>query len=432
MDLDQRKLVEALDSRWQWAVETLTGWVERGDVLGEERAAQEYISDQYGGLGLTVAKEPVDPKALRALPGFSPSDWSYEDRYNVVGKHEPGECRARSLLINGHVDVVSPEPLELWDTSPFEPRLVEGGEDGESWLVGRGAGDMKGGAVAALWAFAALRDMGLEPASPVTFESVIEEECTGNGTLALCAAGYGADGCIIPEPFAETLLVRQVGVLWFQVRILGKTNHVLEAGRGVNAIEKSWLIIEAMRALEEELNRPANIPESFAHVQHPLNLNVGTIAGGDWPSTVAGECTTQFRLALFPNQSCADLMQRVECKVEEVAAADPWLHRFPPTVEFVGFQADGFALDQTDPLVVQLTKAHESLRGAAPERLSATCTTDARFFNLYYETPATCYGPKARNIHGVNERVSVDSMKRVAHVLATFIADWTGLREAVR
>lgn len=61
--------------------------------------------------------------------------------------------------------------------------------------------------------------------------------------------------------------------------------------------------------------------------------------------------------------------------------------------------------------------------------LSATCTTDARFFNLYYGIPATCYGPRARNIHGANERVSVHSMMRVAEVLATFIEDWTGLRD---
>ena len=429
MGFEVNALAKALDERWQWAVDTLADWVACDSVLGNESDAQEYIAGVYCDLGLTVITEPVDVTAIRGLPGFSPADWSYEGRVNVVGLHDPREHRARSLILNNHVDVVSPGPVELWDSPPFKPLVREDEEDGETWMVGRGTGDMKGGAIAALWAFAALRDMGLEPASPVMFQSVIEEECTGNGTLALCAAGYGADGCVIPEPFDETVLLRQVGVLWFQVRILGRTTHVLETGRGVNAIEKSWLIIEAMRALEAELNRPKNIPAAYAEVPHPLNLNVGIISGGDWASTVAGECTTHFRLGLFPEQACEDLMEMIERRVAEVAAKDPWLCRFPPTVEYNGFRAEGFEISDGDPLVRALARAHRSLRRTGPEMLSATCTTDARFFNLYYGIPATCYGPRARNIHGANERVSVHSMMRVAEVLATFIEDWTGLRD---
>lgn len=45
----------------------------------------------------------MDPERIRGLPDFSPVDWSYEGRPNVVGVHEPGATRGRSLLVNGHV-----------------------------------------------------------------------------------------------------------------------------------------------------------------------------------------------------------------------------------------------------------------------------------------------------------------------------------------
>src|SRR5690606_11181975 len=137
----------------------------------------------------------------------------YKDRPNVVGLHRPESNAGRSLILQGHVDVVSAEPVKLWKSDPFEPRIEQHGEHGEMWMYGRGAADMKGGSMCFLWALAALQDMGLEPASEVILQSPIEEECTGNGALALCANGYTADACLIPEPFGETMLQRQVGVM---------------------------------------------------------------------------------------------------------------------------------------------------------------------------------------------------------------------------
>jgi acetylornithine deacetylase len=51
----------------------------------------------------------------------------------------------------------------------------------------------------------------------------------------------------------------------------------------------------------------------------------------------------------------------------------------------------------------------------------------ARFFTLYGDTPATCYGPEASRIHGIDESVSLDSLRDVTRVLTLFIAGWCGL-----
>jgi acetylornithine deacetylase len=57
-------------------------------------------------------------------------------------------------------------------------------------------------------------------------------------------------------------------------------------------------------------------------------------------------------------------------------------------------------------------------------------TTDARFFGLYAGIPALVYGPKSLNIHGFDERVELESMRRVTQSIALFVADWCGLEAA--
>ena len=117
--------------------------------------------------------------------------------------------QGRSLILNGHVDVVPPEPLDRWAHDPFAAAI-----EGE-WLYGRGAADMKCGLAAILGAVKGLRALGLAPRAPVHLESVVEEECTGNGTLQTLLAGYVADAAIIAEPFGGAITTSQVGVLWF-------------------------------------------------------------------------------------------------------------------------------------------------------------------------------------------------------------------------
>lgn len=430
MTIGKDLVTAAVAARKDWAVDRLQKFVACPSVLGQEKSAQDCIAGLYEELGYETKILPVDIDRIKNLKGFSPVDWDYNDRPNVVGIHKVKNPSGRSLIFNGHVDVVSPEPVKLWTDDPFSGLLKQDG--GESWIYGRGADDMKGGIICYLWALKALQDAGFEPASKIILQSPIEEECTGNGALALLADGYTADACLIPEPFGETVLCHQVGVIWFQVRILGKTTHVLGAGSGVNAIEKSWVIIQALRNFEKETNWPANIPAPYRGIDNPLNLNVGIISGGDWASTVAGECVTRFRFGLFPGESLETLKRNIETRVAQAAAQDPWLRDFPPIVEYIGFQAEGCSFDDSGNFGLALNTVHTEWRGSAPKKLHATCTTDARFFNLYYNIPATCYGPQAENIHGVDERVSLTSMQHVTEVMISLIESWCGLQKKGR
>ena len=429
LTFDQEQIATAVKSRRDWAINALSQLVRQPTVLGKEELGQRVVASLFEDLQMEVKIEKIKLDEIKDKPGFGPTNWQLEGKHNVVGIHNPGDDFGRSLIFNGHIDVVSPEPTKLWSSPPFEPRVVHNEEDGETWMYGRGAGDMKGGTIGYLWALKALQDLGVEPASKVICQSVVEEECTGNGALSLLEKGYRADAAIIPEPFNETIIKAQVGVLWFRVRVLGMTTHVLGAGEGVNAIEKSVKIMQALRMLEAEINEPDNIPDSYKGIEHPINLNVGTINGGDWQSTVAGECVTGYRIGTFPGENLSVVMDRVEEHVASVADDDPWLKENPPQVEWVGFRAEGCVFDTDSELGKTLRNAHKQWRGNEPEQLRCTATTDIRFFNLYYDIPATCYGPKAQRIHAVDEKVSIDSIERIAEVMCSFIQDWCKLRK---
>jgi acetylornithine deacetylase len=329
----------------------------------------------------------------------------------------------RSLVLNGHIDVVSPEPSALWSGDPFRARV-----DGD-WMHGRGAGDMKSGLAAMVGAVRGLKRLGLEPRAPVQLQSVVEEECTGHGALACVLAGHTADAAILTEPTRGAVWTAQVGVLWFQVRVLGAPAHAGDAAEGANAIEASHAVIEAMRALEAELNVVK--PPLYAAYAHPINLNVGMIRGGDWPSTVAGECVTHFRPALYPGERVDDLKERVEHVVAGVADARPDLARYRFDVLYDGFQVEGYELEPDAPLVTGLRGAAARVTGEEPPVFASTATTDARSFHLYGGTPAVCFGPLAENEHGVDERVHLPSVRTTAQAIALFIADWCGVGPVV-
>jgi acetylornithine deacetylase len=386
-------------------------------TLGHEESGQEVMRRAFFGLGMEPVDVPLERAALERHPAGAPFSWDVDGKANVVATWEPAAPGdGRSLILNGHVDVVSPEPGSLWSDEPFSAR-----RHGE-WMYGRGVGDMKSGLAAMVGAVRGLQRLDLRPRGPVQLQSVVEEECTGNGALACVLAGHTADAAILTEPTKGAIWNAQVGVLWFQVRVLGAPAHAGESGAGANAIEASYSVIAALRSLEAELN--AAKPPLYEAYPHPINLNVGMIRGGDWPSTVAGECLTHFRLACYPDQPVAELRERVEAAVAEVAASDPG-HRID--VIYDGFQCEGYELEQDSPVITGLTDACERATGRTPGLFASTATTDARTFQLYGGTPAVCFGPHAENEHGVDERVHLPSVTETAQAIALFIADWCGL-----
>ena len=425
---DKTAILSAVDALFDAEIEFLSELSRYPSTRGNEQQAQDFMARELAARGLEVDRWRIDLSDIAHLPGFSPVIGNYDDVVNVVGIHRSASRKGRSLILNGHIDVVPEGPPDMWNTRPFEPRIDSG------WMHGRGVGDMKAGLAANLFALDALRHLGFAPAADVFFQSVVEEECTGNGALACLQRGYAADAALIPEPFAEELVIAQLGVLWFQVHLRGMPTHVAYAGSGSNAIEAAIPLIAALHEMEARWNLPDRRHGAYRDHGHALNLNVGKIQGGDWPSSVPAWCVFDVRMGLFPSQD----IDAAKCEIEDVlmaaAQTHPFLRSNAPEIVYHGFQAEGYALSEDAGAAARaaigaLERAHCAVTGRDLSKLAITATTDARFFGLYGDTPALVYGPKAEAIHGFNERVDLDSVRRVTQSAALFIADWCGLEK---
>ncbi|MCZ4271843.1 ArgE/DapE family deacylase [Maritalea porphyrae] len=422
------RLFDEVDKAFELQVDFLSELTSHASVRGQEQSAQNLMADQLDKRGYEIDRWQIDLADIQHLPGFSPVLGPYEEAINVVGAHRSKTRKGRSLILNGHIDVVPTGPLDMWDSPPFEPRIADG------WLYGRGAGDMKAGLASNLFALDALNACGYAPAADVFYQSVVEEECTGNGALACLARGYTADAALIPEPFSEHLVSAQLGVIWFQVRLKGLPAHVAYAGSGSNAIEAAFPLIEALHKMEHRWNAAQNRPSDYVHMEHALNLNVGRFEGGDWTSSVPAWSVFDVRMAIFPGQSIDDAKAEIEQVILAAAQENAFLRNSLPEVIYHGFHAEGYALSQDSSThaataIATLENAHQLATGEPLVREAITATTDARFFGLYADTPALVYGPRAEAIHGFNERVELESMRKITKSTALFIAEWCGVEK---
>lgn len=393
---------------------------------GDEHTAQDLMAREMRARGLSMDIFDMDHDAIGRHPGGSRISDSHSAAPIVVGIHRPQTEKGRSLILQGHVDVVPAGPEDMWTIPPFDAVIRDG------WLYGRGAGDMKAGVVSLLFALDALARIGLQPASTVYLESVVEEEATGNGALMTHLRGYRADAALIPEPGHETLTRANLGVLWFQIDLRGQPVHVANMGEGSNAIDAAWRVIGALRDLEKRWNDAAASDPLFSSIPHPLNLNIGRIEGGDWASSVPAWCKVDCRIGFLPGVPAADAAREVENCVADFAASDRFLSNMPPRVTFNGFFAEGYRLEPGSEAEDALASAHADVMGTALETRLATAYLDARVYALYDRIPVLNYGAIAESYHGCDERVDLASLERTTAVIAQFIAEWCGVEPLAR
>jgi acetylornithine deacetylase len=371
-------------------------------LLGDEEPAQALVEQRLQALGFDVRSIELNEAVLAEHPDSGIPLVPYEGRRCLVGTIGGGS--GRSLLLNGHVDVVSEEPADRWTKAPYGAEI----EDGR--LYGRGACDMKGGIAAMLLAVEAALSAGELP-GPLVYQSVIEEECGGNGALAACLAGPLADGVVIAEPTNGSMDLVSPGVIWARITLEGSSRHASHADEGSNPIETAFAVTSALHDLEASLNESRE-PE-FAGVERPYLLNVGALHAGDWPSMTPGRAELDVRLGFPIRMDPSEAQTLLAAAVERADGA--------AQVEFRGFRARGYSFDPGSELVRLLTDCHREVSGRKLEPEPARATTDLRFFE---GAQGVCYGPTGEGLHGVDEWVELESIAETATVLALLIRRW--------
>ena len=389
-----------------------------GIAGGLEKEGQDYMIRLFEEMGAEVKKDPMKERDIEACyHKYNEGNLGHNqtDRYNVYARF-PGKAGGRSLMFNGHIDVMPADETDEWTNPPFEPTIRDGK------MYGRGTADMKGGLMASVMAVQLLKDAGAELPGDVLITSVCDEEGGGNGSMQAIMSGERADGVVVGEPTSDEMILAHMGFIFFRVEFEGKSCHSGGKRNGVSAIDKA---VKVMNALNEKEH------EWLLTYKHPLlpapNLNVGVIRGGNAGSTVAGDCMFETCVHYLPRLMSHD---QVVCEfmdvIHRVTKSDPWLEAHPPKVTI--YQAGGgFEMEEADPFVESFKRAYKAARGKDVKVVGSPAGCDSRLWKNIAGCPTIQFGPgNLSECHGIDEWISIESYLQSILIYAELILDFCG------
>ncbi|MCA4920439.1 MAG: ArgE/DapE family deacylase [Roseomonas sp.] len=414
------RIAAAIDTNFDKQVQFLAELVRFPSLRGREAPLQDWFARQMAARGYavdryTLADVPPHPK-MAPMVECDPAG-----SVQVVATHRAKNPTGRSLILQGHIDVVPEGPADMWTHPPYAAVIRDG------WMYGRGAHDMKSGVACMVYAMDAIRDAGFAPAADVYVETVTEEESTGNGALSTLLRGYRAVAALVPEPTGHTITRSQTGTIWFRLRVRGIPVHVAVAQDGSNAIMSAYVLIQALYAHTRKLNDAARASAWYADIKDPIKFNPGIIRGGDWASSTPAWCEVDCRIGLVPGTTPEEAMAGIEATVRAAAKGDGFLANNPPEIVWTGFQTDPYVLEPGSEAEAVLAAAHASVHGGSLPERRTTAVNDTRYYGLYFDIPGLCYGPKGEGAHAFDERTSIEDLRKCTLTMATFIANWCGL-----
>ena len=355
---------------------------------GEGRVAR-VLADVLGTWGFDVT-------VREAAPG----------RPNVIARLG-GAGGGRSLMLNGHLDVVGVEGMTH---APWDPVVRDGR------IYGRGSSDMKAG-VAAMCAAAARAASASGGAldGEILVTAVVDEEYSSLGTRALVSDGVRADAAIVTEPTGLKIMPAHKGFVWVDVLVHGRAAHGSRWDVGVDAIRNAGLLLAALDAVDAEL-----LPSR----EHPLlgrpSLHASTIEGGIGLSTYPDKCRFTIERRTIPGETTAAVMAEIEDAFSRVRARRPALDAKVAMI----FEQPPSDVSMEAPIV----RALDGALRACGEEVNVTgmsAWTDAAILNEA-GIPAICFGPGDIGLaHAAEEYVRVDEIERATLVLAALAMEWT-------
>lgn len=400
------------------AVALLQRLVQIPSVTGDESEVQTVLASHLKRMGLEVDSWRPLRAELESHPAFSDDGLPLGERPVIVARWRGTDPSMRSLILNGHVDVVPVGEESAWDGGPWSGRLQN------ERVYGRGSCDMKGGLVSGITAIAALQRQNIARRGDVLLEFVIGEETGGVGTLSSVIRGYRADAAVILEPTRLAICPVGAGAASFRLRVPGRAAHGAMRMEGVSAVEKFFVLHQALLKLEQERHQDFQNP-AYAAGDLVAPLSIGKVTAGDWPSTVPDLLIAEGRFGVLPGENIRQARSDFEHAIGAAAARDPWLREHSPTVEWFEGQFEPGKTSHDAPIVLELKRAHAHVMGAAPAVHGVPYGSDLRFFTNHANMDAVLYGPgDVRMAHSVNEFVPVEEVMRAAEVIATLLQQW--------
>ncbi len=425
MDQERRwrtRVLEFVDDHAADVVADLSTLVRIPSVSGtpDENGLQEVLADRLVAGGLEVDAWSIPMPQTLADEGFPGMEVERAEGIGVVGRLA-GRGGGASLLLDAHVDVVPPGDRDPWgDLDPFSGRVSA------EAVHGRGACDMKAGLVAALWVVRAFTELRVPLRGDLLLATVIGEEDGGLGTFAMLRRGWRADACVIPEPTSLDIAPGSSGALTFRLTVRGRATHASRRTSGVSAIEKFLPVFTALRRLEAERNAVRD--PIMARWDLPIPIELGTIAAGDWASSVPDLLTCEGRLGVAIGEDVRTAREALEDAIARVSYADPWLREHPVEVQWWGGQFASGMTPVDAEIVGTVRRAHDAVSPRPVDLWGTPYGSDLRLLTGIGGIPTVHYGPgDAALAHAPREHVPIDELLTATRALALVALDHCGV-----
>ena len=336
---------------------------------------------------------------------------SPKGRWNIVAGRRWGRG-GRTLIFNGHLDVVPAGDPSLWKYPPFGGRLSRGR------IYGRGASDMKSGIASFIHAVSTVdRSKSRPDQGAVVLHLVSDEESHGRHGMGFLTqkGGIQGDAALVGEPTDLQPVIAQKGALWLRISTLGKSAHGSRPHLGVNAVEKMMKLMERLRSIPLEN-------------EHPLlgkpTLGIGTIHGGTKINVVPDRCEIEVDRRMLPGENKEEVLKQMKEALDSLRPQDP---SFQYRVEEIDF-AEPAEVNPEDEIVKIAVDAAQEVMGRKPSLRAFSGFTDSRFYINHFHIPTLIFGPGAvEQSHTTDESVEVEALVQAARIYGLILVNYLSL-----
>jgi len=358
---------------------------------GNEKTAAQFLRSLLSRMGFKI-KTVLSPRG----------------RWNIIAERRWGKG-GRTLIFNGHLDVVPAGDPSQWKYPPFEGKLSKGR------IYGRGASDMKSGMVCFIHALATIERSKIRlHRGAVILHLVSDEESHGHQGMGFLTqkVGIQGDAALVGEPTDLQPVIAQKGALWLRISTFGKSAHASRPHLGVNAVEKMTKLIERLNSI-------------LLEKEHPLlgkpTLSIGTIQGGTKINIVPDRCEIEVDRRILPGEKKEAVLGEMKAILDSLRPQDPLFQYRMEEIDF----AEPSEVDPEEEIVRIGVEAIQEVMGKKPLLRAFSGFTDSRFYVNHYHIPTLILGPGGVDqAHTTNESVEVEALLQAAHIYGLIVMNY--------
>jgi len=316
----------------------------------------------------------------------------------------------KSLLLEGHTDVVTEGNPAEWTHPPFGADLADGR------IYGRGAADMKSGLAAAMVAATAVKRSGTLLSGRLVVGALVDEEGDMIGVKHLCTTPIGRelDAAIICEPEQNELCLEQRGVVWARVAIRGRMAHGAMPEAGVNPITALGALLQEVPALKRRLRK---LCRKSPHLRPPTvtpTIVRAPVQGVEQSNVIPSGARLLLDVRLTPGPDEAAVTREIDTACRQAMARCPG-----STIEWA--PVNGFRLatrvERSEPLVRAMVAGVRRATGRRAVFGGVPGSTDGTILRMQLGIPIVTCGPGHRLIpHQADEYVEVAELVDAAKI----------------